>query len=130
MYESPCQSSQESVDSERWEDPLGQILGGPECRGRLRGLGYGAPWKECFPESPELAKQRRRSRKESITYFRDVVQDVVARALQERGLGQGLPPLHPVTEASPSSVEGFAHGLPSPIDNITVSFVDSTPSLE
>jgi hypothetical protein len=42
---SSYQSCQESVDNERWEDTLGEILGRMEDRGRLRGIGYGAPWK-------------------------------------------------------------------------------------
>jgi hypothetical protein len=51
---SSYQSSQESADSKRWEDTLGEILGGIEARGRLRGIGYGAPSKEYLPESPSL----------------------------------------------------------------------------
>jgi hypothetical protein len=63
-------SSQESADSERWEDNLGEILGGTEACGRPRGISYGAPWKEYLPESPQLAKLRRRSKKESDLEFK------------------------------------------------------------
>jgi hypothetical protein len=57
------------------EDTLGEILGGTEAPGRLRGIGYGDPWKEYLPESLQLAKQRRRSRKESDLEFKEMVQD-------------------------------------------------------
>jgi hypothetical protein len=83
---SSYQSSQESANSERWEDTLGEILGGIEARGRQRGIGYGAPWKEYLPESPHLAKQRRRSRKESDLEFKEMVQDTTTCALLARGL--------------------------------------------
>jgi hypothetical protein len=63
----------------------------------LRGIGYGAPWKEYLPESPQLAKQRK-SRKESDLEFKEMVQDAVTRALLARGMAQGVAPLHPFTE--------------------------------
>jgi hypothetical protein len=70
---SSYQRSQESADSERWEDTLGEILGGTEARGQLRGIRYGDPWKEYLLESPQLAKQRRRSRKDSDLEFEEMV---------------------------------------------------------
>jgi hypothetical protein len=134
---SSYQSSQESADSERWEDTLGEILGGIEARGRLRGIRYGDTWKEYLLESLQLAKQRRRSRKESDLEFKDMVQDEVTRALLARGLVLGLAPLHPFTETmcgstemSPSSIQGSQYGFPSPIDDISVSIVSSAPYLD
>jgi hypothetical protein len=57
------------------------------------------------------------------------------RILAERDQGQGHPPLHPDTQMLPfhivgpsssASVSGIAPGQPNPIDDITVSVVDST----
>jgi hypothetical protein len=116
---------------------IGEIVGRTEARGRLRAIVYGAPWKEYLPGSPQLAKQRRRSRKESDLEFKEMVQDAVTCALLARGLLQGLSPLHPFTETvcgstetPPSSIQGSQHGFPSPIDDITVSVVSSTPYLD
>jgi hypothetical protein len=102
----------------------------------LRGIGYGAPWKEYLPKSPQLAKQRK-SRKENDLEFKEMVQDAVTRALLARGMVQGVARLHPFietvcgsTEMSPSSIQGSQHGFPSPIDDITISVVSSTPYLD
>lgn len=62
------------------------------------------------------------------------VERAVAFALDKRGLGQGIPPLHPDTDSvhgtniappsqtiqqsSSGSIEEFAHTSPSPIDDI------------
>ena len=133
-YESPsCQNSLDSADSQRWEDPLSVALGRKETRGRLRGVGYGAQWKTYLPESPELAKIRRKSRKEEIKLdFVKNVEEQVAIALQRMGLG--LAPLHPHTpppsetarQSSNDIAEGSAHGSPRLVDDITVSIVGPT----
>ena len=98
----PCYNSQESVHGESWQDPLGLALGG--SKSLLRAIVYGPSWKTkpCLPESPVLAKKR--------------------------ALRQGFPPFHPHTtspsetvgQSSSVSVEGFAHGSPCPVDDITV----------
>ena len=59
---SQTQSSLDSVDCERWEDPLGKALGGVEHRGSVRGVGVGAHWKVFLPEDKEVARERRRAR--------------------------------------------------------------------
>jgi hypothetical protein len=102
-YESPpCPSSRDSASSQRWEDPLSLALGKEETRGRLTGIGYGAPWKTYLPKSPKLARIRQRSRKEWRTHaFQKNVEAHVLLVLQRMGVVQELPPLHPHTSLPP-----------------------------
>ncbi|KAM0922915.1 hypothetical protein ACQ4PT_005858 [Festuca glaucescens] len=100
-HEPQSQSSQDSIEGERWEDPLSKALGGKEVGGRVRGVGNGAPWKIYFPEAPEVARQRRRARYERDSHFEErvaaVAEATLRRILAERGQEQGRPPLHPDT---------------------------------
>jgi hypothetical protein len=63
---------------------------------------YEAPWKDCFTESPRLARRMWRSKENDID-IKDIVNKSVANALDESGLGQGLPPLHPDTDCTHGS---------------------------
>jgi len=128
------QCSQDSIESERWHDPLGKALGGKEVHGRVRGVGNGAPWKIYLPEAPEVAHRRRRARYESHgAHFEErvaaVAEATLRRILAERDQEQGRPPLHPDTQMFPShmfgqisnaSVSGIAPMSPNPIDDISV----------
>jgi hypothetical protein len=93
--ETQNQASQDSVDCERWEDPLGKALGGVEHRGRVRGVGNGAPWKVFLPEDKEVGRQRRRARSTSRMHIEfnqrvaavaeEVAAETVRRILAEHG---------------------------------------------
>jgi hypothetical protein len=138
------------MDNERRQDPFGVALGGRETIGHLRGIGYWATWKDFFffflfflfagtwkdylPESLESAKMMR-CKKESSNKraFGEKVEDAMAHILANGGLEQGLSPLHSrtsppstiVRRSSSTSVKGYTHGSPCPIDETHVSVVDS-----
>lgn len=113
-------SPRESMHSERWQDPLGVALGRTETRGRLRGIGYGAKWKEHLPEFPEPAKMMRCKKQKSKHAIDAKVEDVVAHYLEK-----ALSPLHPSTPLPPET-ERYTCGSPSPIGDNTVRAADST----
>ena len=113
-------SPQESMHSERWQDPLGVALGQTKTHGRLRGIGYGAKWKEHLPEFPEPAKMMRCKKEKSKHAIDAKVEDVVAHYLEK-----SLSPLHPSTPLPPGT-ERYTCGSPSPISDNTVRAVDST----
>src|SRR4051812_19237474 len=134
------QSSLDSVDCERWEDPLRKALGGVEHRGRVRGVGIGAPWKVLLPEDKEVTRERRRARstaRQQVEFDQRVAavaEETVRRILAE----QGRQPMHPNTNMlvphdvhtqSPKiggqintnmSVSRIPMGSVNPIDDITV----------
>ena len=107
-----------ALDRERWQ----KALDGIKTCGPVRGIGYG-----YFPESPELAKKWR-CRKVSVRHtLEEIADEAMAHLLAERALQQGLPTSYPTPLRSSSTyVEGFAHGSPSPVDDITVSIAAST----
>jgi hypothetical protein len=100
------QSSLDSVDCERWEDPLGKALGGVEHRGRVRGIGNGAHWKVFFPEDKEVASQRRRFRSaarlqvEFDQRVAAVAKEVAAETVRRMLAEQGHQPMHLNTNLS------------------------------
>jgi hypothetical protein len=122
------------MDNERRQDPFGVALGGREILGHLSGISYWATWKDYLPKSLESAKMMR-CKKESINKraFGEKVEDAMAHILANGGLEQGLSPLHPrtsppstiVRRSSSTSVKGYTHGSPCPIDETHVSVVDS-----
>ena len=58
----PCESSLQSVDRERGQDPLGMLVGLWESGHGVRGVsyGYGPPRQNYLPKSPELPKMKKR----------------------------------------------------------------------
>lgn len=133
------ESSQDSVQSERWEDHLSKALGTREKTGRVRGIGSGAIWDEVFPQDRAAARQRRRGRQtslmeEMIRAAQEAGKLAAQQFLESRGYdGRDAtrPPLHPHGHQSsyPSgwsscaSASDVAPESPNPLDNITVSFV-------
>jgi hypothetical protein len=106
------QASQDSVDCERWEDPLGKALGGVEHRGRVRGVGNGSPWKVFLPEDKEIGRQRRRARSTARMHIEfnqrvaAVAEQVAAKTVRRMLAEQGHQPMLPNTNLS---IPGDAH---------------------
>jgi hypothetical protein len=93
--ESQTQGSIDSIDCERWEDPLAKALGGVEHRGGVRGVGKGASWKDFFPQDKEVARERRRARSTArlqlefdqrvAAVAKEVAAETVRRILADQG---------------------------------------------
>jgi hypothetical protein len=104
--ESQTQSSIDSADCERWEDPLAKALGGVEHRGHVRGVGKGASWKVYFPEDKEVRRERRRARStarmqvEFDQRVAEVAEVVAAKTVRRILAEQGRPPMHLNTNLS------------------------------
>lgn len=135
------ESSQDSVDSDRWQDPINKALGKPETRGRVMGVGYGARWADYCPQTREVARERRKAKQDKE--FDARVEAAVKRILGPVYEQLRRPPMHPDTQPPPlnldtqpppftaarsssPSVSGIGPGSPNSIDGLTVSVVGST----
>lgn len=132
------ETSQDSVQSERWETPLSRALETKEKSGRARGVGVGAAWERVFPQAPEAPRRRKRSREsDSDLVTREEMEEAIRRATRETIatlMGQGRPPLHPHSQPSSfhagwsscASATDVALDEPHPVDTISVSFITLT----
>jgi hypothetical protein len=100
--------------------------------GRVRGVGSGASWNIYFPETPEVARQRRRARYERDTHFEErvaaVAEATLRRVLAERDQEQGHPPLHHGTPPLHHGTPPLQHGTP-PLQHGTPPLHHGTPPL-